>query len=182
VTSPAAAAGASPLPPIVLLVEDDPDTREMYSTYFESEGVWIATAATPDEGLGAVEELRPDVVVTNIGFHGRPQGVDFVHLLKERADTRHIPLIVLTGLPVSDVPETVRHDADIFLHKPVPTDVLLLNVRQLLESSHALRARGERARSRVAELLNKSADLLQRSRANAAHPEPRQGAPDPRVP
>jgi CheY-like chemotaxis protein len=134
------------LPPIVLMVEDDPDMLDMYSTYFESDGVWMATAVSPDEGLGAVEELRPDVVITDIGFGGQPDGVDFVHMLKERPETRNIPLIVLTGLPAADLPETMRHGADLFLRKPVPAQALLVNVRRLMESSGTLRARAANAR------------------------------------
>jgi CheY-like chemotaxis protein len=135
----------------------------MYSSYFEADGVWVATAATPDEGLSAVEELRPDVVITDIGFDGQPEGVHFVQMLKERPGTRDTPVIVLTGIAPADLPADTRHGADLFLRKPVTADALLENVRRLLESSHILRARGDRARARLSNLLKKSADL-QRSR------------------
>jgi CheY-like chemotaxis protein len=159
------------LPPIVLLVEDDRDMLDLYSTYFELDGVWMATAVSPDEGLGAVEELRPDVVITDIAFGGHNEGVDFVQMLKERPETRGIPLIVLTGLPAADLPPATRHGADIFLRKPVPADALLLNVRRLLESSATLRARGDRALARAKPLLQKSEDLRQRSRGIGARAE-----------
>jgi hypothetical protein len=32
------------IPPIVLLVDDDRDTLDMYSTHFEREGLWVASA------------------------------------------------------------------------------------------------------------------------------------------
>jgi DNA-binding response OmpR family regulator len=163
--SSAAVADTSTLPPIVLLVEDDHDMLDMYSTYFEADGVWMATAETPDEGLGAIEELRPDIDITDVGFDGEPRGVTFVQTIKERADTCDIPLIVLTGLPTTDLPAEMRHVADLFLRKPVPADTLLLNVRRLLESSHTLRARGDRARARVPPLVKKSSELVNRSRA-----------------
>ena len=66
-TSPSSGAAAH-VPPIVLLVDDDRDTREMYSMFFESSGMCVATAANPGEAMDAVEQLQPDVVVTDIGF------------------------------------------------------------------------------------------------------------------
>jgi CheY-like chemotaxis protein len=152
------------LPPIVLLLDDERDILEMYSAHFEAEGVWVATAASAREGLIAVEDLRPDLIVTDIGFGGEPSGATFAQALKERRETSGIPLIVLTGLANQDMPSTVREDADLFLRKPVAPEALLLNVRRLLESSHALRARSERLRARVAPLMDKSADLLARSK------------------
>jgi CheY-like chemotaxis protein len=86
------------LPPIVLLLDDERDILEMYSAHFEAEGVWVATAASAREGLTAVEELRPDLIVTDIGFGGEPSGATFAQALKERRETSGIPLIVLTGL------------------------------------------------------------------------------------
>ena len=154
------------LPPIVLLLDDERDILEMYSAHFEAEGVWVATAASAREGLIAVEELRPDLIVTDIGFGGEPSGATFAQAVKERAETSGIPLIVLTGLANQDMPSTVKEDADLFLRKPVAPQALLLNVRRLLESSHVLRDRSERVRARVTPLLHKSADLLARSKTS----------------
>jgi DNA-binding NtrC family response regulator len=141
---------ASAFPPIVLLVEDDVDMLDMYSTYFQGEGVWVGTAVSPDKGIEAVNELHPDVVISDIGFGGEPTGVNFVQVMKDRPEMRGIPLIVLSGLPVSDLPAGVRHDADIYLRKPVSAQALLDNVRRLLESKPALQQRNDRARARAA--------------------------------
>ena len=156
------------LPPIVLLLDDERDILEMYSAHFEAEGVWVATAASAGEGMIAVEELRPDLVVTDIGFGAATSGATFAQALKQRPETSRIPLIILTGLATEDMPPSVKEDADLFLRKPVTPQALLLNVRQLLESSHALRARSERVRARVAPLRQKSADLLGRAKMPSA--------------
>src|SRR5829696_47881 len=117
---PETATSDSPsLPPIVLLLDDEQDILEMYSTHFQAEGVWVATAASAREGMVAVEELRPDLVITDIGFGAEPSGAAFVEALRGRAETREIPLIVLTGLSPVELPSHVRSDADLFLRKPV---------------------------------------------------------------
>ncbi len=156
------------LPPIVLLLDDERDILDMYSAHFEAEGVWVATAASAREGMIAVEELRPDLIVTDIGFGSEVSGATFAQALKERTETSGIPLIVLTGLATEDMPSSVKEDADLFLRKPVAPQALLLNIRRLLESSHALRARSERARARVVPLLEKSADLRARAKTTLA--------------
>jgi CheY-like chemotaxis protein len=162
------------VPPIVLLLDDERDILEMYTAHFEAEGVWVATAASAREGMIAVEELRPDLVVTDIGFGSEVSGATFAQALKERPETAAIPLIVLTGLATQDMPSSVKEDADLFLRKPVTPQALLLNVQRLLESSHALRARSERLRARVAPLKERSADLL--GRAKTVTPVPRRDA------
>lgn len=162
--TPNPAAESSALPPIVLLVEDDPEVLEMFSAHFQADGVWMATAVTPNEGLGAVDELRPDLVITDIGFGGQPEGVEFIRALKERERTRHIPIVVLTGLPAGDLPQSMRRDADLFLRKPIAPDALLAHVRRLLESSELLRARGDRARAAVKGLIQRSSELKDRAR------------------
>jgi DNA-binding response OmpR family regulator len=153
------------LPPIVLLLDDERDILEMYSTHFQAEGVWVATAASAREGMVAVEELRPDLVITDIGFGAEPSGATFVEALRGRPETRDIPLIVLTGLPVMDLPGHVRSDADLFLRKPVAPDALLANVQRLLESSELLRARSGRARAKMVDLLARSEALLGRAKS-----------------
>src|SRR4051812_8205700 len=86
------------IPPIVLLVDDDRDTLNMYSTFFAQAGLWVSGVESADEAIDAVEELKPDAIVTDIGFSGRPEGVAIVHALKEDPATSGIPLVVLTGL------------------------------------------------------------------------------------
>jgi DNA-binding response OmpR family regulator len=141
------------LPPIVLLVEDECDLLDMYAVYFQSQGMWVSTAISPEEGFLAVEELRPDVVITDLSFAGSPNDGRFlVRTLRDRTDLHHIPLIVLTGLPLDEIPAETREAADLFLRKPVPAEQLLVNVRRLLESTHALNARKDRSGRRLAQL------------------------------
>jgi DNA-binding response OmpR family regulator len=170
-TQNAAAANES-LPPIVLLLDDEPDILDMYATHFEAEGVWIATGASALEGMTAVEELRPDLIITDIGFGSEPSGLTFVQALKERADTVRIPLIILSGLPVSDVPPDVRHEADLFLRKPVAPDALLLDVHRVLESASLLADRLSRARGRLEHLRATSNDLRGRLQHATTIPKP----------
>ena len=158
--------GESPsAPPIILLVEDDPDTRDMYSIFLESQGMWVATASDPDAAAAAVAELRPDLIVTDVGFYGRALGVEFAHAVKQNEATAHVPIVMLTAEPLDYLPASARADADVLLVKPVLPDDLAGHVTALLQHSRAVRARNTAARDRAAVLMEKSNTLIARSHA-----------------
>ena len=150
------------VPPIVLLVDDDRDTLDMYSTFLESSGMWVATATSPTQALEAVGEVKPDIIVTDLRFGGRQSGAAFVHTLREQAATHDTPLIVLSGQATEQLPAQMRSEADLLLVKPVLPDTLLEDVRMLLERSRELRQRSQQAQRRVAQLRDKTSELMDR--------------------
>lgn len=155
---------ADSFPPIVLLVDDDRDTLDMYSSYLESAGLWVATATNPTEGQAHVRELRPNLLVTDIGFGGQQTGVDLIHAVKHDAQTAHIPIMVLSGTAVEELPAETRREADLVLLKPVLPDVLLTRGQTLMRSSATLRARSTAALDRAYSLLDQNLAARRRMR------------------
>jgi CheY-like chemotaxis protein len=154
------AAELTDIPPIVLLVDDDRDTLAAYSAYFEASGMWVATTTQPGEALDAVQELKPDLIVTEVAFQGQPLGADLIHALKGNPATQDIPLIALSGGPPSDpVSDATRAEATVCLTKPVLPDTLLVTARRLLAHSHDLRERSDRALAKGAALIERSSRL-----------------------
>ena len=158
----------SPLPPIVLLVEDDRQTLEATSRYFDRAGLWTATASDPDEALLSAQELRPDIVVTDLRFGQYERGTDLLHELKHTAGMENVPVIVLADSPFQDVQDWARDEADLILEKPIPCDQLLERVRETIHTSCMLRARGCTAKQQGTELREESHRLRRESRATAA--------------
>jgi CheY-like chemotaxis protein len=152
------------LPAIVLLVEDDRDTLDMYSSYLESAGLWVATATSPSEGQAHARELRPNLLVTDIGFGGERTGIDLVHAIKQDVQTAHIPILVLSGTAVEELPPETQREADLVLLKPVMPDVLLDRGQALMKASTTLRARGSAALERASSLLDQNLAARQRGR------------------
>jgi CheY-like chemotaxis protein len=149
------AAGGS-LPDIVLLVEDDRDTLEMYSSYLESAGLWVATATNPTEGQSHARELRPNLLVTDIGFGGQLTGVDLVRAIKRDQQTANIPVMVLSGTAVEDLPSDMQDEADLVLLKPVMPDELLNRGKALIGSGAKVRTRSMAARQRTCSLVDQT--------------------------
>ena len=150
-----------PLPPIVLVVEDDPDTRELYETVLNLEGFWVTDARDAAAALDKAADLQPDVVITDIGLPGACDGVAFAARLHAQAKTAEIPVVAITGRPVRDF------DGAGFLQvlqKPILPEALVASVHNALRSSAELRDRSHRARQRVPVLLEKSERLLAKAR------------------
>ena len=115
--------------PLVLLVEDDRDTREMYSEYLSYSGLRVAEAPSGKSALECVREQTPDVVVTDLAMPGM-DGLELSRRLRAAEPTRDVPIIAVTGNP------TVRaHEAgcDIMLEKPCTPDQLLQVIEDVLE-------------------------------------------------
>ncbi len=160
---PQSPASRGDVPPIVLFVDDDQDTLEMYSTYFEMSGFWVAKRRTADEAVSSLLELRPDLVVTDAEFSGRPDGERLVEVVKADPATAGVPVIVLSGH--SELAPATVAKADLCLVKPILPDALLLDAQRLIALSHTLRDRCQRARGQSAELAVCD--------ATSARPEPR---------
>lgn len=147
------------LPPIVVLVDEESDSRDMYATRLEMAGFWVAVERDTPGAMQTVGELRPNAIVASINFDGRTDGLRFVRAVKERSDTRDIPLVVLSGRPFEDLPRGARQSASVLLLKPVAPDTLALSVRELLAKSHDLRRRAEMLAAKVHRLVDESAHL-----------------------
>ena len=120
----------------VLIVEDDPASLDIFQTILRHGGYEVASAGSCAEGLERVHELRPDVVVVDIGL---PDGLAFDVLDELSGDpsTDPIPLIVCTvHVFEHDQVRARRAGADVFLKKPVDPRVLLEAVNRVLQPNH----------------------------------------------
>jgi CheY-like chemotaxis protein len=82
--------------PLVLLVEDDRDTREMYAVALDLSGFRISEAGTAAQARAAAHTSRPDVVVSDLTLPDA-DGCELCAEFSENPETRHVPTIALTG-------------------------------------------------------------------------------------
>lgn len=80
------------MPRQVLVVDDEPNIRELCRLYLEQEGFTVHEAADGVEGANKARELRPDLVVLDLMLPGK-SGFDVCRELRD-AD---IPVIMLTA-------------------------------------------------------------------------------------
>ena len=143
--------------PLVLVVDDDLDTRELYRVILDSAGYETADASTTGDARGALASIVPDVVMTD-WLLPDGNGFDVCDAVRARAATRQTPVVAVTGMTL-----TAAQHADArargcvaIIEKPASPDVVLLAVGQALAvaTERRVRAAAERAR-RYAERVGR---------------------------
>jgi len=81
----------------ILVVDDEPDVRTFLSTLFEDSGYATVMAQDGNEALSRVKEKTPDLVTLDITMPNK-SGVKFYREMKESAEWRKVPIIIVTGV------------------------------------------------------------------------------------
>ncbi len=118
--------------PTVLVVEDEPAQREVLGYNLEAEGFRVSSASNGEEALLLVDEMRPDIIVLD-WMMPNVSGIEVCRRLKSRADTRSIPIIMLSAR--SEEVDRVRGletGADDYVIKPYSIVELMARVRAQL--------------------------------------------------
>lgn len=98
----------------ILIVDDERPLRELLASLFEDAGYRVRAAIHGRDALAQIEDARPDLIVMDLMMPVMG-GIELYRRLKRRAETRAIPIIVMSaGLARPDE----LHDADAFIAKP----------------------------------------------------------------
>jgi excisionase family DNA binding protein len=113
--------------PLVLIVDDDARLREYVRVNLEMEGYTVIEAGNVDEGLSAVDEQPPDLILLDVMM----PGVDGWEMLR-RVQERHgsIPVVMFSGKV--DEPDATARGAHGFIGKPFDPQQLIDKAKQLL--------------------------------------------------
>lgn len=118
--------------PHVLVVEDEPAQREVLSYNLEAEGFRVSSAGDGEEGLILVQEDPPDVLVLDWMLPS-VSGIEVCRQLKMRAETRDIPIIMLSARSEEvDKVRGLETGADDYVVKPYSVVELMARVRTQL--------------------------------------------------
>jgi two-component system, OmpR family, phosphate regulon response regulator PhoB len=111
---------------LVLLVENDPDNREMYSMALIAAGFSVAEVSSGAAALLKASAMRPAAVVTDLRLGGDVDGLALCERLKADERTRDIPVILLTGWTAADIEQRAKRAGCAAVHlKPVLPDALV---------------------------------------------------------
>ncbi len=90
----------------ILLVEDNPYHRDMYTTVFFNAGFSLITAANGEKALEEVCSREIDIILLDLALPGI-SGLEVLKKLKTDAKTKDIPVIAFTVTPRQDLPSEV---------------------------------------------------------------------------
>ena len=118
--------------PLVLVVEDYQDAREMYAAYLQFSGFQVAEATNGVEAVDKSIELMPDIILMDLALP-KMDGWEATRRLKMDERTRHIPVVALTGHALAGHAEGARQaGCDSFVTKPCLPDALVAEIHRML--------------------------------------------------
>jgi CheY-like chemotaxis protein len=119
--------------PLVLIVDDNLDAREMYAMYLQHEGFRFTEAADGHAAIDQAKRDKPDLILMDATMP-RLDGWEAARLLKADEETKKIPLIMLTAHAFAEHRDRATAvGADGFMAKPVLPDVLAREIRRMLK-------------------------------------------------
>jgi two-component system cell cycle response regulator DivK len=119
--------------PLILVVDDLADNRDLYAAYFEFVGYQVETAADGHEALAKAFELHPDAVLMDLSLPG-VDGWEVTRRLRQNPSTREILVIGLSGHS-HYAADAKSSGCDAFLAKPCLPEKVAEEIRRALDKS-----------------------------------------------
>jgi excisionase family DNA binding protein len=120
--------------PLVLVVDDDARLREFVRVNLEMDGYAVREAGTAEEGLAALEEEPPDLILLDVMMPGM-DGWEMLRRVQEQHGVGTIPVIMFSGkLSESASERAVARGAQAFIGKPFDPAQLIESTKQLIRA------------------------------------------------
>src|SRR5437764_1599813 len=117
--------------PLVLVVDDDPTVREVVRINLEMEGYTVREAGNADEGLAAVEDDAPDLILLDV-MMPQVDGWEMLRRVQERHGIGSIPVVMFSGQLEATEDEVVERGAQGFIGKPFDLRALIAQTKQIV--------------------------------------------------
>ena len=114
----------------VLVVEDEPDIRDLVALILEEEGFTIETADQGREGLAKAHRQLPDMVIVDL-MMPIMSGWEFLSIWQADSETQHIPVVAMSAAYSVATAEVTGIQG--FLRKPFHVDRLLALVKLVFD-------------------------------------------------
>ena len=117
----------------VLIADDEPNIVTALEFLLQRNGHEVYIARNGDAALELVDQYQPDLVLLDVMMPVK-SGYEVCQRMRERADWRHIKIIILTakgrGVEMS---KGLSIGADLYMTKPFSTQELMARINELLE-------------------------------------------------
>lgn len=120
----------------ILIVDNDLDTRDMYSFLLEDLGANVTLAGSIKEALKFLDWLLPDILITEMVFLG--ESIDLlIQKLKDMAVANNIsiPMLVTSTYSTKTVTKYLKVEVEAYLLKPIYLDDLVSQIKNLVVRS-----------------------------------------------
>lgn len=118
----------------ILVVDDLPENTILLRNFLVPKGFDVDAAQSGEEALQRVAEAPPDVILLDLVMPDM-DGFQVCRSLKEDVKTRHIPVVIVTGLADREANlKAIEAGADDFLTKPFDSVLLEARIRSCIRS------------------------------------------------
>jgi PleD family two-component response regulator len=125
---------AKPPVPKVLLVDDDPTTRNIISHFLRKEEFLVIKASGGSDGLARARAERPDLLVVDAAAPGM-NGFELLSILRREPETRDVPVLMLSSSDDEDsIVKSLEEGADSIV-KPFSPRVLVAKIKKILKDA-----------------------------------------------
>ncbi|MDH5231637.1 MAG: response regulator [Gammaproteobacteria bacterium] len=153
----------------VLIVDDDPDIREMLHDYLQDNGFQVTLAIDADSMRNSIENQVPDVVLMDVGLPGNEDGLSLTRYLRERLD---IGVIVISG--AGDTVDRIvglEVGADDYIAKPFDPRELKARIKSVIRryqriAASSLKPEPQSTGDEIIQLGNSRLNLVTRQLHN----------------
>lgn len=103
----------------VLVIEDNPLSRELVSAVLESLGCDVVTAGSAEEGLELAQSLELDLILLDLRLPGM-SGYEAIRMIRDHPVLRSVPVVAVTAQAMQgDEASALRAGFDAYLTKPI---------------------------------------------------------------
>lgn len=117
--------------PVVLVVEDHDDTREMLQLLLGIFGCRVLAAANGDEAMNLAEQILPDMILMDMKMP-RLDGLSLTRIIRSHPALRNVPIVAVTGIATPQFhDEALSAGCNDCLDKPIDFERLETLVKAL---------------------------------------------------
>ena len=119
----------------ILVIDDDTAITELMSMLLKTHGFDVITSNQGNEGIELARKHNPNVIILDLMM----PDVDGWEVCKEVRQFSNVPILILSALnDPRMVASALDAGADDFLVKPVPSGVLIANIRKMVRRTGSL--------------------------------------------
>jgi class 3 adenylate cyclase/CheY-like chemotaxis protein len=147
-------------PPCILIVDDNPENRDIFRARLARHGYEILTASDGEEALTTARATRPDLILLDI-MMPKVDGIEVCRRLKADPAFPFTPIIMVTArADTKDIVAGLEAGGDEYLTKPVDQGALVARVKSMLR----IKALHDTVQEQAAQLEAQSAQLSEWNR------------------
>lgn len=121
----------APVPKKIIIVEDEPDTAEMFAEMMRLSGYYVLKSYGSATAMGMIVKEKPDAVVLDVMMPDL-SGLEVLQFIRRDPTLTHIPVIVVSAKSMpSDIRTGLDAGATVYLTKPVA----FLDLRKAVENA-----------------------------------------------